>query len=86
MFLILPFILTSLGLVSLAPEPFEDSLNLEDILSFRGSEEGSEMTGDQGGSPSLLVENKEYSKVGIQYLNVKQTINYRRLTDCMERG
>ena len=75
MFLFLSFFFTSLGLVSLVPEPFEDSLNLEDILSFRGSEEGSEMAPDQGGSPTLLVENKESSKVGIQYLNIKHTVN-----------
>ena len=65
MFLIIPFLLTSLGLVSLAPEPYEDSLDLEDIVSFRGSEEGPDMAPEEGGSPSLLVENKESSKVAI---------------------
>ena len=66
MFLILPFLLTCLGLLSSAPGPFEDSLNLEDILSFRGSEEGPDKGPDEGGSPSLLFENKESSKVEIQ--------------------
>ena len=63
MFLIIPFLLTSLGLVTSAPEPYEDSLNLEDILSFRGSEEGPDREQDEGGSPTLLFENKESSKV-----------------------
>ena len=69
MFLIIPFLLTSLGLVSLvAPAPYEDSLDLEDIVSFRGSEEGPDMAPEEGGSPSLLLENKESSKVEMFFL------------------
>ena len=67
MFVIIPFLLTSLGLVSLAPEPYEDSLDLEDILSFRGSEERPDMAPEEGGSSSLLLENKESSKVDISF-------------------
>ena len=68
MFLIIPFFLTSLGLVSSAPGPYEDSLSMEDILSFRGSEEGPNMTPEEGASPSLLFENKESSKVEVIFL------------------
>ena len=70
MFLIIPFLLTSLGLVSLAPEPYEDSLDLEDIVSFRGSEEGPDMAPEEGGSPSLLLENNESSKVEMIFFSI----------------
>lgn len=80
MFLIIPVLMTSFGLVISAPGPYEDSLNLEDILFFRGSEEGPDTGPEEGSFTTLVV-----SQVEIECQNINQTVKPRRRTDLTGR-